>query len=118
MACILRSSALRFHDSQAYRKMDVTRERISRTLELREILLSSQTDFNLVNVNHSVNHNLQVSVNHSLLVSFSVAVTSSALSTQRSVIIVCREQELVSWGMSPQLLHCYITVMPYVSGIA
>ena len=31
------------------RKMDVTRERISRILELREILLSFQTDFNLVN---------------------------------------------------------------------
>ena len=31
------------HDLQAYRKMDVTRERISRILELREILLSFQT---------------------------------------------------------------------------
>ena len=31
MACILLwSSAVRVHDSQAYRKMDVTRERISR----------------------------------------------------------------------------------------
>ena len=29
--------------------MDVTRERISRVLELREILLSFQTGFNLVN---------------------------------------------------------------------
>ena len=28
---------MRVHDSQAYRKMDVTRERISRILELREI---------------------------------------------------------------------------------
>ena len=37
------------HDSQAYRKMDVTRERISRILELREILLSFQTGFNLFN---------------------------------------------------------------------
>ena len=38
MACILLwSSAVRFNDSQAYRKMDVTRERISRVLELREI---------------------------------------------------------------------------------
>ena len=33
---------------QAYRKMDVTRERIIRILELREILLSFQTGFNLV----------------------------------------------------------------------
>ena len=40
---------MRVHDSQAYRKMDVTRKRISRILELREILLSFQTGFNLVN---------------------------------------------------------------------
>ena len=39
---------MRVHDSQAYRKMDVTREGISRILELREILLSFQTGFNLV----------------------------------------------------------------------
>ena len=37
------------HDSQAYRKMDVTRERISRILELREIHLSFQIGFKLVN---------------------------------------------------------------------
>ena len=50
MACILLwSSAVRVHDSQAHRKMDVTRERISRILELREILLSFQTGFSLVN---------------------------------------------------------------------
>ena len=49
MACILLwNSAVRVHDSQVYRKMDVTRERISRILELREILLSFQTGFNLV----------------------------------------------------------------------
>ena len=35
-------------DSQAYRTIDVTRERMSRILEMREILLSFQTDFNLV----------------------------------------------------------------------
>ena len=40
---------MRVHDSQAYRKMDVTRERISRIIELREILLSFQTGFSLVN---------------------------------------------------------------------
>ena len=40
---------MRAHDSQAYRKIDVTRERSSRILELREILLSFQTGFNLVN---------------------------------------------------------------------
>ena len=38
------SSAVRVHDSQAHRKM----ERISRILELREMLLSFQTGFNLV----------------------------------------------------------------------
>ena len=36
------SSAVRVHDSQAYRKIDVTRERISRILELREILCHSK----------------------------------------------------------------------------
>ena len=50
MACILLwSSAVRVHNSQACRNMDVTREHISRILELREIILSIQTDFNLVN---------------------------------------------------------------------
>ena len=46
---LLCSSDVRVHDLQAYRKMDVTRERISRILELREMLLSFQTGFNLVN---------------------------------------------------------------------
>ena len=50
MACILLwSSVVRVHDSQAYRKMVVTRERIGLILELREILLSFQTGFSLVN---------------------------------------------------------------------
>ena len=50
MACILLwISAVRVHDSQAYRKMDVTMECISRILKLREILLSFQTGFKLVN---------------------------------------------------------------------
>ena len=40
---------MRVHASQAYRKMDVTRERISRILELGEILLSIQTGFSFVN---------------------------------------------------------------------
>ena len=40
---------MRVHASQAYRKMNVTRERISRILELRKILLPLQTGFNLVN---------------------------------------------------------------------
>ena len=46
---------MRVHDSQAYRKMFVTRERISRILELREILLSIETDFSFVNAaDHSI----------------------------------------------------------------
>ena len=50
MACILLwSSTMRVHDSEAYRKMDVTRERISRILELKEILSSIQTGFSPVN---------------------------------------------------------------------
>ena len=40
---------MKVYDSQAYRKMDVTRERISRILEPTEILLSFQTGFNLFN---------------------------------------------------------------------
>ena len=40
---------MRVHDSQAYRKVDVTWKRISCILELREILLSFQTGFNLFN---------------------------------------------------------------------
>ena len=40
---------MRVHNLQAYRKMDVTRERVSRILELREILLSIQTGFSIVN---------------------------------------------------------------------
>ena len=39
---------MRVHDSQACKKMDMTRERISRILDLREILLSIQTGFSLV----------------------------------------------------------------------
>ena len=50
MACIhLCSSAVRVHDSQAYRKMNETRERSSRVLDLKELLLSFQTGLNLVN---------------------------------------------------------------------
>ena len=46
---LLCSSAVRVHDSQAYRKVDVTRECNSHVLELREMLPSFQTGFNLVN---------------------------------------------------------------------
>ena len=40
---------MRVHDSQTYRKMDVTRQCVSHILELKEILLSFQTGFSLVN---------------------------------------------------------------------
>ena len=40
---------MRALDSESYRKMDVTRKRISRILELREMLLSFQIGYNLVN---------------------------------------------------------------------
>ena len=40
---------MRIQDSQAYRKMDVTGKCTSCIWELREILLSFQTGFNLVN---------------------------------------------------------------------
>ena len=40
---------MRVNDSQVYRKMDVTRERTSRILELREIFLSFQSGINLIN---------------------------------------------------------------------
>ena len=46
---LLWSSAVRVHDLQAYRKMNVTRKRISRILELRDILLSIQTGVSLAN---------------------------------------------------------------------
>ena len=45
---LLCSSAVRVNDRQAYRKMDVTRERNSSILELKEVLLSFQTGSNLV----------------------------------------------------------------------
>ena len=46
---LLCSFAVRVHDSQAYGKIDVRRERISRILELGEILLLFQSGINFVN---------------------------------------------------------------------
>ena len=46
---LLCTSTMRVHDSQAQRKMDVTRERISRILESREMRLSFPNGFSLVN---------------------------------------------------------------------
>ena len=45
---LLCSFAVRVHDSQAYGKMDLTREHRSHILQLRETLLSFQIGFNLV----------------------------------------------------------------------
>ena len=45
---LLCSSVVRVHDSQAYGKVNVTSEHISRILELRNMFLSFQTGFNLV----------------------------------------------------------------------
>ena len=46
---LLCCSAVRVYDSQVYRKMEVTMARISCILEMKEMLLSFQTGFNLVN---------------------------------------------------------------------
>ena len=43
------SSAVTVQESEAYSNMNVTMERLSRILELREILLSNQTGFSCVN---------------------------------------------------------------------
>ena len=88
MACILLwSSAVKVHDSQAYRKMDVTGEHISRILELRETLLSFQTGFNLVNaavVCVYLRDNLNNFCNFSLECE-SVSYTHLTLPTRRTV---------------------------------
>ena len=48
-ACVLFSnSAVKVHDSQAYRNMEVTRERISFTFDPRDMLLSLQIGFSFV----------------------------------------------------------------------
>ena len=48
-ACALfSSSAVRVHDSQAYRNMDKTRKGISFTFDLRAMLLSLHTGFSFV----------------------------------------------------------------------
>ena len=72
---LLWSSAVRVHGSQAYRKMNVTWERISLILELREILLSLKTVWTTLcyleyfspnscwrrhEFNRSVNHEVQI----------------------------------------------------------
>ena len=47
--CVLfSSSAVKIHDSHAYRNMDMTRERISFTFDSRDILLSLHTGFRFV----------------------------------------------------------------------
>ena len=86
MTCILLwSSVVRVHDSQAYRKMDVTRERISRILQLKEILLSLQTGFNLVNA----------AVVCAILESFS-GFGPSSVTTETKVLEACDNFKLLS----------------------
>ena len=70
---------MRVHDSHAHRKMDVTRERISRILELREMLLLFQTDFNLVNA----------AVVCAILESISDLELSSVITESRYLKLVC-----------------------------
>ena len=69
---------MRVHDSQEYRMMDVTREHISRALELREMLLSFQTGFKPVNA-------AVVSV---VLVSISGLEPSSVITESRYLMLV------------------------------
>ena len=68
------------HNSQAYRKIDVTREHISGILELREILLSIQTGFSLVNA----------AVVCAILESISGLEPSSVLTEPRNLKLVAR----------------------------
>ena len=72
------ASLLRVHDSRAYGKMDVTRERISRILELREIFLPIQTGFSLVSA----------AVVRAILESISGLVPSSVLTEPRYLKLV------------------------------
>ena len=68
MACILLwSSAVRVHDSQAYRKMDVTRERISRILDRKHLFFSLSLTFSDVNINKYMLQQSQCSLADSLL---------------------------------------------------
>ena len=74
---------MRVHDSQSYRKMDVTREHISHILELREILLSFRTGFNLVSG----------AVVCSILESISGFEPSSVINEPRYLKLVTRDTE-------------------------
>ena len=69
---------MRVHDSQAYREMNVIRERIRRILELKKILLSFQIGFSLVNA----------AVVCAILESISGLETSSAITELRYLKLV------------------------------
>ena len=87
LACILLwSSAVRVHDLQAYRKMDVTGKRIICILELREILLSFQTGFRLVNaaVVYAILQSIS-GLEPSSVITKSVSYTHLTLPTRRTV---------------------------------
>ena len=75
---------MRFHDLQVYRKMDVTRERIGRILELREIILSFQTGFNLVNA-AVVSAILEKYIRFGTLISYYASHTKTTLPTRKSL---------------------------------
>ena len=93
---------MRVHDSQAYRKMNATRERISRILELREIFLSFQTGFNSVNaagvcaILESISGLESSSVTTEPRYLKLVTVSSFCLSILISVLLVIR---LVFWAL-------------------
>ena len=46
--CFFSNSAVKVHDSQVYRNMKMTRERINFTFDSKDTLLSLQMDFNFV----------------------------------------------------------------------
>ena len=89
---------MRVHDLQTYKKMDVTRDYISRNLELREILLSFQSGFSLVNA----------VVVCAILESISVLEPSSVITEPRYLKLVTvssfRPFVLISVLMPPVLL--------------
>ena len=82
LACtLLRSSAVRVHDSQAYRKMDVTRERISRMFNAvaQTILVTVSNQNDMANRVKRAPANLKVLVSLLYLSASPVLPVSSSL---------------------------------------
>ena len=88
---------MRVHDSQAYRKMDVTRGRISRILELREILLSFKTGFILASA----------AVVCAILESISGLEPSSVITDSRYLKLVARQGEAKNARERPPPPHTH-----------